>query len=72
MQERLNKFMEKHQKRQATFPSVKFSGDNERLQHIDAIEQLPVGAQIKRVIDLLLEVIYLFLFLPFPFMCCDL
>ncbi|XP_039145667.1 uncharacterized protein LOC120282903 [Dioscorea cayenensis subsp. rotundata] len=55
MQERLNKFMEKHQKRQATFPSVKFSGDNERLQHIDAIEQLPVGAQIKRVIDLLLE-----------------
>ncbi|KAH7656539.1 Transcription initiation factor IIE beta subunit protein, partial [Dioscorea alata] len=55
MQERLNKFMEQHHKRQATLPSVKFSGDNERLQHIDAIGQLPVGAQIKRVIDLLLE-----------------
>ncbi|KAK8953334.1 hypothetical protein KSP40_PGU009634 [Platanthera guangdongensis] len=34
---------------------VKFSNDTERLQHINAIRKSPVGAQIKRVIDLLLE-----------------
>lgn len=42
-------------------PAVKFSNDTERLQHINSIRKSPVGAQIKRVIDLLLEVItYLF------------
>ncbi|KAK1287592.1 hypothetical protein QJS10_CPB19g01853 [Acorus calamus] len=34
---------------------VKFSSDTERLQNINAIRKSPVGAQIKRVIDLLLE-----------------
>lgn len=34
---------------------VKFSNDTERLQHINTIRKSPVGAQIKRVIDLLLE-----------------
>ncbi|KAG0453319.1 hypothetical protein HPP92_025709 [Vanilla planifolia] len=34
---------------------VKFSNDTERLQHINSIRKSPVGAQIKRVIDLLLE-----------------
>ena len=37
-------------------PAVKFSNDTERLQHINSIRKSPVGAQIKRVIDLLLEV----------------
>ncbi|GAV65094.1 hypothetical protein CFOL_v3_08609 [Cephalotus follicularis] len=36
-------------------PTVKFSNDTERLQHINNIRKAPVGAQIKRVIDLLLE-----------------
>lgn len=36
-------------------PAVKFSNDTERLQHINAIRKSPVGAQIKRVIDLLYE-----------------
>lgn len=36
--------------------AIKFSNDTERLQHINAIRKSPVGAQIKRVIDLLLEV----------------
>ncbi|KAJ9173568.1 hypothetical protein P3X46_016689 [Hevea brasiliensis] len=36
-------------------PPVKFSNDTERLQHINSIRKAPVGAQIKRVIDLLLE-----------------
>lgn len=36
--------------------AVKFSNDTERLQHINTIRKSPVGAQIKRVIDLLLEV----------------
>jgi len=35
---------------------VKFSNDTERLQHINSIRKAPVGAQMKRVIDLLLEV----------------
>ncbi|XP_078428582.1 transcription initiation factor TFIIE, beta subunit [Wolffia australiana] len=34
---------------------VKFSSDTERLQHINAIRKSPAGAQIKRVIDLLLQ-----------------
>ncbi|GAU19486.1 hypothetical protein TSUD_77300 [Trifolium subterraneum] len=34
---------------------VKFSKDTERLQHINSIRKAPVGAQMKRVIDLLLE-----------------
>ncbi|XP_010261945.1 PREDICTED: general transcription factor IIE subunit 2-like [Nelumbo nucifera] len=34
---------------------VKFSNDTERLQHINSIRKAPVGAQIKRVLDLLLE-----------------
>lgn len=36
-------------------PAVRFSNDTERLQHINSIRKAPVGAQIKRVIDLLLE-----------------
>ncbi|XP_058107447.1 uncharacterized protein LOC131251020 [Magnolia sinica] len=36
-------------------PGIKFSNDTERLQHINTIRKSPVGAQIKRVIDLLLE-----------------
>ncbi|CAK7335492.1 unnamed protein product [Dovyalis caffra] len=36
-------------------PAVKFSNDTERLQHINSIRKGPAGAQIKRVIDLLLE-----------------
>ncbi|KAK4261917.1 hypothetical protein QN277_004852 [Acacia crassicarpa] len=36
-------------------PAVKFSNDTERLQHINSIRKGPVGAQMKRVIDLLLE-----------------
>lgn len=39
----------------STAPAVKFSNDTERLQHINSIRKAPVGAQIKRVIDLLLE-----------------
>ncbi|XP_074573481.1 uncharacterized protein LOC141829903 [Curcuma longa] len=34
---------------------IKFSNDTERLQHINAIRKSPVGAQLKRVIDLLFE-----------------
>ncbi|AES94083.1 putative transcription initiation factor TFIIE, beta subunit [Medicago truncatula] len=34
---------------------VKFSTDTERLQHINSIRKAPVGAQMKRVIDLLFE-----------------
>ncbi|CAA7409188.1 unnamed protein product [Spirodela intermedia] len=34
---------------------VKFSSDTERLQHINGIRKSPAGAQIKRVIDLLLQ-----------------
>lgn len=37
-------------------PAVKFSNDMERLQRINSIRKAPVGAQIKRVIDLLQEV----------------
>jgi transcription initiation factor TFIIE subunit beta len=40
----------------APAPAVKFSNDTERLQHINSIRKSPVGAQIKRVINLLLEV----------------
>ncbi|KAK3228753.1 hypothetical protein Dsin_000634 [Dipteronia sinensis] len=36
-------------------PAVKFSNDTERLQHINSIRKAPVGAQIKRVIDILLD-----------------
>ncbi|XP_031099081.1 uncharacterized protein LOC116025604 [Ipomoea triloba] len=36
-------------------PAVKFSNDTERLQHINTIRKSPVGAQIKRVINLLLD-----------------
>ncbi|XP_021773751.1 general transcription factor IIE subunit 2-like [Chenopodium quinoa] len=36
-------------------PPVKFSNDTERLQIINSIRKAPAGAQIKRVIDLLLE-----------------
>ena len=40
----------------APAPAVKFSNDTERLQHINSIRKAPVGAQMKRVINLLLEV----------------
>ncbi|MED6195553.1 hypothetical protein PIB30_038884 [Stylosanthes scabra] len=36
-------------------PAIKFSNDTERLQHINSIRKSPVGAQMKRVIDLLFE-----------------
>ncbi|KAL4202674.1 hypothetical protein AMTRI_Chr02g222300 [Amborella trichopoda] len=36
-------------------PATKFSGDTERLQQINSIRKSPVGAQMKRVLDLLLE-----------------
>ncbi|KAE8125850.1 hypothetical protein FH972_020619 [Carpinus fangiana] len=39
----------------APAPAVKFSNDTERLQHINSIRKAPVGAQIKRVVDLLLQ-----------------
>ncbi|KAM1097154.1 hypothetical protein ACFX19_014845 [Malus domestica] len=39
----------------APAPAVKFSNDTERLQHINTIRKAPVGAQMKRVIDLLRE-----------------
>ncbi|KAJ1376155.1 hypothetical protein SESBI_50249 [Sesbania bispinosa] len=39
----------------ATPAPVKFSNDTERLQHINSIRKAPVGAQMKRVIDLLFE-----------------
>lgn len=42
---------------------IKFSNDTERLQHINTIRKSPIGAQIKRVIDLLLEV-YLYCYDP--------
>lgn len=35
---------------------IKFSNDTERLQHVNSIRKAPVGAQMKRVIDLLFEV----------------
>ncbi|XP_022759908.1 general transcription factor IIE subunit 2-like [Durio zibethinus] len=34
---------------------VKFSNDTERLQHINSIRKAPVGAQMKRVIDILYQ-----------------
>ena len=37
-------------------PQLKFSNDTERLQHINSMRKLAVGAEIKRVIDLLFEV----------------
>lgn len=39
----------------APTPPVKFSNDTQRLQHINNIRKSPVGAQMKIVIDLLLE-----------------
>jgi len=48
---------------------VKFSSDTERLQQINNIRKAPVGAQMKRVIDLLLEVILGFL-IQFNFVVC--
>lgn len=44
-------------------PPVKFSNDTERLQFINSIRKGPVGAQIKRVIELLFEVSCFFHFL---------
>ncbi|CAN1833644.1 hypothetical protein LINPERHAP1_LOCUS33838 [Linum perenne] len=37
-------------------PGIKFSNDTERLQQINSIRKAPVGAQMKRVIGLLLKV----------------
>ena len=48
-------------------PAVKFSNDTERLQHINSIRKAPVGAQMKRVIDLLLEVLALLVHLHISF-----
>ncbi|CAN1833643.1 hypothetical protein LINPERHAP1_LOCUS33838 [Linum perenne] len=36
-------------------PGIKFSNDTERLQQINSIRKAPVGAQMKRVIGLLLK-----------------
>lgn len=41
----------------APSPAVKFSDDTERLKYVTGIRKAPVGAQMKRVIDLLYEVI---------------
>ncbi|KAL7229018.1 hypothetical protein ACSBR2_007669 [Camellia fascicularis] len=41
-------------------PAVKFSNDTERLQHINSIHKGPIGAQIKRFIDLLFEFSFYF------------
>lgn len=46
-------------------PPVKFSNDTERLQFINSIRKGPVGAQIKRVIELLFEVFLPSFFAPF-------
>ena len=40
-----------------TAAPVKFSNDTERLQHINSIRKGPVGAQMKRVIDILFQVL---------------
>lgn len=48
-------------------PAVKFSNDTERLQHINSIRKAPVGAQMKRVIDLLYEVPT---YPNYPFLIC--
>lgn len=45
---------------------AKFSSDTERLQLINSIRKSPVGAQIKRVIDLLFEVLLLVAAAVFP------
>lgn len=50
--------------------SVKFSNDTERLQHINAIRKSPVGAQLKRVIDLLFEVWYFISMKVVIYKCC--
>ncbi|KAJ6712436.1 TRANSCRIPTION INITIATION FACTOR IIE BETA SUBUNIT [Salix purpurea] len=68
LQEQLDRFKKQQEKCQSTLttappstsarapaPPVKFSNDTERLQHINSIRKAPAGAQIKRVIDLLLE-----------------
>lgn len=39
----------------APVPPVKFSDDTERLKYINGIRKAPVGAQMKRVIDILFE-----------------
>ncbi|KAF6148996.1 hypothetical protein GIB67_009615 [Kingdonia uniflora] len=39
----------------ATKPAIKFSSDTERLQEINLIQRSPVGAQIKKVIDVLFK-----------------
>lgn len=43
--------------------AIKFSNDTERLQHVNSIRKAPVGAQMKRVIDILFEV-YIILLSP--------
>lgn len=36
--------------------AVKFSSDTDRLSHINSIRKAPIGAQMKRVINFILEV----------------
>ncbi|KAF9617581.1 hypothetical protein IFM89_037393 [Coptis chinensis] len=53
LQESLNKFKQQQGKVQSTLTSI--ASRPERLQHINSIRKSPVGAQIKRVIDLLFD-----------------
>jgi len=61
-QEKANRFKRQPEKNSSasnngrTPGAVKFSTDTERLQHVNSIRKAPVGAQMKRVIDLLFEV----------------
>lgn len=60
-QEKQNRFKKQQEKSASashngrTPGSIKFSTDTERLQHVNSIRKAPVGAQMKRVIDLLYE-----------------
>ncbi|KAL9328690.1 hypothetical protein ACSQ67_003693 [Phaseolus vulgaris] len=60
-QEKANRFKRQPEKNSSasnngrTPGAVKFSTDTERLQHVNSIRKAPVGAQMKRVIDLLFE-----------------
>ncbi|XVF52856.1 hypothetical protein PTKIN_Ptkin05aG0052200 [Pterospermum kingtungense] len=68
LQEKLDSFKKQQEKCQSmlsksassratarTPAPLKFSSDTERLQHINSIRKAPVGAQMKRVIDLLFQ-----------------
>ncbi|TKY70928.1 Transcription initiation factor IIE subunit beta [Spatholobus suberectus] len=60
-QEKQNRFKKQQEKSASashngrTSAPIKFSNDTERLQHVNSIRKAPVGAQMKRVINLLFE-----------------